>query len=101
MLREIYGIIVAVLLFYNKLCVDLEKIGFDFNPYNPCVANRIKFDKQHTVIFHVEHVIPSHVKPKGDDKFKKWMNRNYGKHGEVKANRRKLHKYLGIIFEFT
>ena len=70
MLREIYGIIVAVLLFYNKLCVDLEKIGFDFNPYNPCVANRIKFDKQHTVILHVNNAMSRHVNPKVDYKFK-------------------------------
>ena len=32
-----------------------------------------------------------HVKPKVSDKFKEWMNRNYVKHGEVKANRGKMH----------
>ena len=29
------------------------------------------------------------------------MNRDYGKHGEVKANRGKVHEYLGMTFDFT
>ena len=29
------------------------------------------------------------------------MNHNYGKYVEVKANRRKVHKYLGMTFDFT
>ena len=42
-----------------------------------------------------------HVNPKVNDKFKKWMNHNYGKHGEVKENRGKVHNYLGMTFYFT
>ena len=49
LLRSIYGMLVASLLFYEKFCGDLENIGFDFNPYDPCVSNRIKVFKQHTV----------------------------------------------------
>ena len=52
-LRVIYGMFVVALLFYKTFCGDLEDIGPVFNPYNPCVANRIKIGKQHTVIFHV------------------------------------------------
>ena len=29
------------------------------------------------------------------------MNRNYGKHGGVKYNRVKVHKHLGMTFDFT
>ena len=29
------------------------------------------------------------------------MNHNYGKNGEMKANRGKVHKYLGMKFNFT
>ena len=29
------------------------------------------------------------------------MNRDYGKYDEVRANRGKLHKYLGMNFGFT
>ena len=43
----------------------------------------------------------SHVKPKVNDNLKEWMNSNYGKHDEVKANRNKVHDYLGMPFDFT
>ena len=93
--------LVAALLFYGKFCGDLENIGFEFNTYNPCVANRIKVGKQHTVIFYVDNIMPSNVNPKVNDNFKEQMNHNNGKHVEVKANRGKVHKYLGITFYFT
>ena len=91
-LRAIYVMIVAALLFYNNIFGDLENIGFEFNPYDPCVANRIQAGKQQTVRLHVENVMSSHVNPKVNDKFNEWMNHNYYKHGEVKANIGKLHK---------
>ena len=69
-LRAIYGMLVAELLFYKKFCGDLENIGFEFNTYNPCVANRIKVGKQHTVRFYVDNVMPSNVNPKVNDNFK-------------------------------
>ena len=53
------------------------------------------------MIFHVEDVIYSHVNPKVNYKFNEWMNLNYDKHGEVKANREKVHEYLGMTFYFT
>ena len=43
----------------------------------------------------------SHVNTKVDDKFKEWMKYNYVNHGEMKANRGKVHEYLGITFDFT
>ena len=36
-----------------------------------------------------------------NDKFKEWMNLNYGNNGEVKVNRGKIHEYLGMNFYFT
>ena len=69
-LRVIYGMLVTVLLLYKKLCGYLEKIGFEFNTYTPCVTNRIKVGKQLTVIFHVENVMSINVNPKVNDKFK-------------------------------
>jgi hypothetical protein len=40
-LRAIYGMLVASLLWYKKFRGDLEQIGFHFNDYDPCVANRM------------------------------------------------------------
>ena len=99
LLREDCGMLVVVLLLYKKFSGYLENIQFKLNTYDPCVTNRINVGKQQTVIFHVEDVRPSHVNPKVYDKFKEWTNHNYGKHGEVKYNRLKLHEYLGMNFD--
>ena len=40
-LREIYGMLEASILWYKKFRGDLEGIGFEFNDYDPCVANRM------------------------------------------------------------
>ena len=76
-LRSINGMFLAALLLYNKFCGDLEKVGFEFNPYYPCVTNRIKFGKKHTVIFHMDNVMPIHVNPNVNYKFKGYMKLNY------------------------
>ena len=97
-LREIYGILVVLLLFYKGFCRDLERIGFELYTYDPCVSNRIKVGKQNTVRFHVDNFMTTHLNPNINDKFKEGMNRNYGKHGKVKSNVVKVHKYPGMIF---
>ena len=44
----------SVHVFEPGLRGDLEAIGFQVNPYDPCVANRIVKNRQHTVIWHVD-----------------------------------------------
>ena len=100
-LRAIYGMLQAALLWYKKFRKDLESIGFKFNNYDPCVCNRKMNGKQHSVRFHVDDLMSSHVNRKVNDKFAEWLNRNYGSHGEVKANRGKIHDFLGMTFDFT
>ena len=53
-LKAIYGIMEAALLWYRQFCNDLEEYGFVFNNYDPCVANKMVNRKQQTVRFHVE-----------------------------------------------
>ena len=40
-LQAIYGMLISTLRWYQKFCKDLENEGFIFNPYDPCVANKI------------------------------------------------------------
>ena len=84
-LQALYGMLVAALLCYKKLKKDLEGIGFKFNPYDLCVCNRMIRNKQHTVHFHVNNLISSHVKRDVNDEFFDWLNKNYGEHCRVKA----------------
>ena len=41
LLKAFYGLLRLALLFYKKLRGDLEKMGFEINPYDPCVANKM------------------------------------------------------------
>ena len=100
-LRAIYGMLTASLLWYLKFREDLEKIGFVFNPYDPCIANRMKAGGQHTVRFHVDDLLSSHVNPKVNDKFASWLQKLYGKHKAVEPVRGKIHDYLGMVVDFT
>ena len=43
-LKAIYGMLQAALLWYNKFQQELEKDGFEFNAYDPCVGNKPRTD---------------------------------------------------------
>jgi hypothetical protein len=100
-LKALYGMLIAALMWYKQFRGDLEKEGFKFNSYDPCVANKMVNKKQHTVRFHVDDLMSSHEDTKVNDEFLKWLNKMYGKVGEVKATRGKVHDYLGMNFDFS
>ena len=50
-LRVIYGMLEACILWYNNFGGDLERISFEFNNYYPYVANRMGNKQQHTFGF--------------------------------------------------
>jgi hypothetical protein len=72
-MRAIYGMLEAALLWYKKFQGELEQEGLKFNPYDPCVANRVKNGSQHTLLFHVDDLKSSHKDPKVNDQFDKWL----------------------------
>ena len=100
-LRALYGMLVATLLWYKKFRSDLEEVGFVFNPYDPCVANRTERNKQHTIRFHVDDIMSSHKDKVVNDEFHKWLDKKYGKYKKVKVTRGKIHDYLGMTFDFS
>ena len=60
-------------------------IGFVFNACDACIANRKVNNDTHTVRFHVDDLMSSHVDSKVNDEFSVWLNKQCGKCGEVKA----------------
>jgi hypothetical protein len=38
--KALYGMMKSALLFYRKLVSELREMGFELNPYDPCVANK-------------------------------------------------------------
>jgi hypothetical protein len=103
MLKALYGMIIASILYYKKFRKDIEAIGFEVNPYDICVANRLVGGKQHTVTWHVDDLKSSHVDPKVNDDFAQWCEKTYGSDdlGHVKVVRGKRHDYLAMILDFS
>jgi hypothetical protein len=99
-LKAIYGMLEAALLWYKTFRKDLENIGFIFNPYDPCVANRKVQGLQQTTLFHVDNLKSSHKMKSVNDQFEKWLNEKYGKHGKVTATHAKVHNYLGMELDY-
>jgi hypothetical protein len=51
----------SALLFYRKLVSELKQMGFEINPYDPCVANKMVNGTQMTIRWHVDDLMMSHV----------------------------------------
>ena len=100
-LRAIYGMLVSAMLWYEKFRGELEsELGFKFNPYDGCVANRMVNGKQHTIRFHVDDLMSSHMDPAVNDRFLIWLNKMYGAIKETNGVRGKVHDYLGMTLDF-
>jgi hypothetical protein len=82
------------------------QIGFEFNPYDPCVANKMIDGHQMTITFHVDDCKLSHKKPKTMDKMIEWLRLEYESvfedgSGKMTVSRGKLHTYLGMTLNYT
>ena len=102
-LKAIYGTLKAALLFYKKLVKELKSIGFEINPYDPCVANKMINGKQCTVVWHVDDLKFSHKDTAETDNLIKWLQQKFEDDniGKVKISRGKVHDYLGMKLDFS
>ena len=85
--KAMYGLLRSALLFYKKLVADLKGIGFNLNPYDPCVANREVNGSQQTVIFHVDDLHCSHVDPAVNTELALYLSDKYGDGISVKRGK--------------
>ena len=99
--KAIYCMLIASVLWYKKLKEDLLGLGFKFNSYDPCVANRIIRGSQQTIRFHVDDILSSHIDPQVNTQFEAEMNNLYGRLKKVKAQRGKKHEFLGMILKYS
>ena len=100
-LKAIYGMLVSAMLFYRKLSADLVEHGFEINPYDPCVANKMVQGKQQTVCWHIDDLKASHMDSKVNDSFGQWAKKQYGSIGELKIHKGKIHEYLGMKLDYS
>ena len=62
--KALYVCLRLPLLFNEWIVVDMRHKGFDINPCNPCVANKMVGGKKMVVYWHVENLKVSHLYPK-------------------------------------
>jgi hypothetical protein len=51
---------VAALFYYKKFVKNLKKQGYNINPYDGCIANKVVKGKQVTICFHIDDCKISH-----------------------------------------
>jgi len=92
----------GALLFYQKLVADLLSLGFDINPYYPCVANKIINGKQMTICWHVDDLFIGHVDPTIVTSFLDWLAQRYNTDDKnLNFVRGHKHDYLGMNLDFS
>ena len=97
--KALYGCLKSALLFYKKLVKDLTEYGFEINPYDPCVANKVINGHQMTVVWHVDDLKISHKNPWEITKFAKYLAKIYGEN--ITVHRGKVHDYLGMTLDYS
>ena len=64
-----FGTLCIAVLFYKNIRSNLEEIGFEINPYDPCVANMTINSSQVTFCWHVDDLKVSHKEESAIDAF--------------------------------
>jgi hypothetical protein len=89
----------SALLFYRKLISELKGMGFEVNPYDPCVVNKMINGSQMTVRWHVDDLMISHTSNEAISQFIGALKDIYG--DNLAENTGRIHDYLGMIFDFS
>jgi hypothetical protein len=103
----LYGTLQAALLFWQNISGELKKWGFEINPYDFCVTNKMIDGKQCTVVWHVDDLKISHMDPKVTTTILNLLDAKYGqeivggKRAPLTINQGKLHDYLGILLVYS
>ena len=96
--KALYGMLRAALLFYKRRRSNLEELGFELNPYDPCVANKMVNGKQMTVCWHVDDLKLSHVEKSAVTVLALKLAKLY--EPKTTISRGKVHDYLGMEMDF-
>ena len=75
LLKALHGILKSALKFYVKVVEDLKQEGFELNPYDGCVANKLADGKHQTACWHVDDLKLRHVDPTVNDKLIKKLKK--------------------------
>ena len=97
LLKALYGCVQSALLWYTLFSTTLKDMGFELNPYDPCIANKIIDDKQCTILWYVDDSKISHANPTVVTKIIEAIEEKFGK---MTATRGWEHTFLGMQSTF-
>jgi Reverse transcriptase (RNA-dependent DNA polymerase)/Zinc knuckle len=98
--KALYGTLQAAMLFWKDLSGYLVSDGFELNPYDNCVANKMINGKQCTVLWHVDDLKMSHVQDDVLETLVDQLNDRYGKIAPLTVTRGTTHDYLGMTLDY-
>ena len=101
LLKSLYVMLIAPLIFFQKLMKDIEAIGFKVNSYDTCVANNIICNKQITITWNMDELKVSHSDKDVVDVLIQWTKDTYEDVTTRKPSRGKIHDYLAITMDYT
>ena len=94
--KALYGTLKAAIIWYKTFTECLEKLGFNLNPHDPCVANMDVDGSQITIVWYVDDTKISHKDPK----VVTWvLDKLEERFGKMSITRGPKHTFVGIDFE--
>ena len=99
--KALYGMVQASYLFWVNLSRELERLGFEVNPYDWCIANKDMNVKQITVMWHVDDLKISSVDKSLIDNLITSLDARFGKLKPLSVTRGAIHKYLGMTSDYS
>jgi hypothetical protein len=97
LLKALYGCVKSALLWYELFTGTLIEMGFELNPYDTCVANKVVNGKQCTIAWFVDDNKISHVEPKVVTEVVEKIEERFGK---MTVTRGKKHVFLGMKIDY-
>jgi Reverse transcriptase (RNA-dependent DNA polymerase) len=79
LMKALYGCVRSALLWYELFTSTLQTMGFELNPYDLCVANKIIKGKQCTIVWYVDDNEISHEDPNVVTKVISEIEKQFGK----------------------
>ena len=98
LLKALYGCVKSALLWYELFMGTLKEMGFELNPYDMCVANKMFDGKQCTIAWFVDDNKISHVDHKVVTEVILKIEKRFGK---MTVTRGKEHIFLGMHIVFN
>ena len=98
LIKALYGCVKSALLWYEMFYSSLQEMGFELNPYDPCVANATIEGKQCTIAWYVDDNKISHENPEVVTMIIEKLEERFGK---MTVTRGKEHVFLGMNITYT